>query len=352
MANVAQLDQFDEVVDVRTPREYGEDHVPGAVNRPVLFDDERARVGTLYKQVSAFSGRKLGAALVSRNIGQHVETSFMDKPRAWRPLVYCWRGGQRSAAMVHVLREIGWDARQLDGGYRAYRRAVAAELPLLARRYRLRVVCGLTGSGKTRLLQALHALGAQVLDLEELAAHRGSVLGNVPDRPQPAQKMFESGIWWRLRSFDVSRPVFLESESKRIGALQVPDDLTLAMRGSECVWVESDMGVRVQRLKQEYAHFLADSAVLAQHLGRLTQLHGHTAIERWKELADRREWDELVRELLERHYDPAYTRSITSNYPRLPEAHELRIAGVTETDLCAAARALLENAPMLRPAFP
>jgi tRNA 2-selenouridine synthase len=249
MANVTQLAEFDEVVDVRTPREYVEDHVPGAVNRPVLSDDERARVGTMYKQVSAFSGRKLGAALVSRNIGEHVETSFMDKPRAWRPLVYCWRGGQRSAAMVHVLREIGWDAQQLEGGYRAYRRAVTADLPLLARRHRFRVVCGLTGSGKTLLLQALHGLGAQVLDLEQLAAHRGSVLGNVPDRPQPAQKMFESGIWSRLRSFDVDRPVFVESESKRIGALQLPDDLALAMRGSECVWVESEMAARVQHLK-------------------------------------------------------------------------------------------------------
>ncbi|HXX12988.1 MAG TPA: tRNA 2-selenouridine(34) synthase MnmH [Burkholderiales bacterium] len=352
MATVTQLTEFDEVVDVRTPREYAEDHVPGAVNRPVLSDDERARVGTLYKQVSAFSGRKLGAALVSRNIGDHVETSFMDKPRAWRPLVYCWRGGQRSAAMVHVLREIGWEAQRLEGGYRAYRRTVVAELPLLARRYRFRVVCGLTGSGKTLLLQALHDLGAQVLDLEQLAAHRGSVLGDLPGRPQPAQKMFESGIWWSLRSFDPQRPVFLESESKRIGGLQVPEDLTLAMRSSECVWVESNMAARVQYLKQEYAHLLADSAVLAQQLDRLIQLHGRVTIERWNDLAQRREWDELVRELLERHYDPAYTRSITANYARLPEARPLRIANVTEADLLGAARALLESASQLRLALP
>jgi tRNA 2-selenouridine synthase len=343
MANVTQLAQFDEVVDVRTPREYAEDHVPGAVNRPVLSDDERVRVGTLYKQVSAFSGRKLGAALVSRNIGQHVETSFMDKPRAWRPLVYCWRGGQRSAAMVHVLREIGWDAQQLEGGYRAYRRAVATELPLLARRYRFRVVCGLTGSGKTCLLQALHSLGAQVLDLEQLAAHRGSVLGNVPDRPQPAQKMFESGIWWRLRSFDAGRPVFIESESKRIGALQVPDDLALAMRGSECVWVESDIAARVRHLKQQYAHFLADSAVLAEQLDRLTQLHGRATIERWNDLAQSGEWDELVRDLLERHYDPAYTRSIASHYGRLSDARQVRVDDPIDANVASAARALLSG---------
>jgi len=343
MANVTQLTEFDEVVDVRTPREYAEDHVPGAVNRPVLSDDERARVGTLHKQVSAFSGRKLGAALVSRNIGEHIEKSFMDKPRAWRPLVYCWRGGQRSAAMVHVLREIGWDAQQLDGGYRAYRRAVAAELPLLARRYRLRVVCGLTGSGKTLLLQALQGLGAQVLDLEQVAAHRGSVLGNVPGRPQPTQKMFESGIWWRLSGFDPNRPVFLESESKRIGALQVPEDLAAAMRGSECVWIGCDMGTRVQHLKQEYAHFLADAALLGEQLDRLTQLHGRAAIERWKELGQRREWDALVLELLERHYDPAYTRSIVSHYSRLPLACKVRIDGPIDANVIAVARTLLDD---------
>ena len=184
-AKLAQLADFDEVIDVRTPSEFAEDHVPDAVNRPVLSDEERARVGTLYKQVSAFTGRKTGAALVSRNIARHIETSFMDKPKSWRPLVYCWRGGKRSEAMVHILREIGWDAQRLEGGYKAYRRTVVGELPQLVQHYSLRVVCGLTGSGKSRLLQTLSSLGAQVLDLEKLAAHRGSVLGNLPDQPQP-----------------------------------------------------------------------------------------------------------------------------------------------------------------------
>jgi tRNA 2-selenouridine synthase len=280
---------------VRTPSEFAEDHVPGAVNRPVLSDEERARVGTLYKQVAAFTGRKLGAALVSRNIARHVETSFMDKPKSWRPLVYCWRGGKRSEAMVHILREIGWDAHRLEGGYKAYRRAVVAELPELAQRYSLRVVCGLTGSGKTRLLEALDALGAQVLDLENLAAHRGSVLGNIPQQPQPAQKMFESRIWSRLRSFDAKRPVFVESESKRIGALQVPDQLMASMWDSECVRVETDIATRVQLLREEYAHFLADAATLGRQLDCLVQLHGRAAIERWKQLAQRADWDALVR---------------------------------------------------------
>jgi tRNA 2-selenouridine synthase len=341
MANVAQLAEFDEVVDVRTPAEYAEDHVPGAVNCPVLSDEERARVGTLYKQVSAFTGRKLGAALVSRNIANHVEASFMEKPKSWRPLVYFWRGGKRSEAMVHILREIGWDAHRLEGGYKAYRRAVVAELPQLARRCRLLVVCGLTGSGKSRLLEALDSLGAQVLDLEKLAAHRGSVLGNLPDQPQPAQKMFESGIWWRLLSFDTQRPVFVESESKRIGALQVPDELMVSMWDSQCLWVETDTGTRVELLKEQYAHFLAEPAALGRQLDCLVQLHGRATIERWKDLAQRGEWDALVRELLERHYDPAYTRSIASHYPCLPQARRVEIASCDNTSFAAVANALI-----------
>ena len=342
MANVAQLAEFDEIIDVRTPSEFAEDHVPGAVNRPVLSDEERARIGTLYKQVSAFTGRKLGAALVSRNIAEHLEVSFLDKPKSWRPLIYCWRGGKRSEAMMHILREVGWDAHRLDGGYKAYRRTVVADLPRLAHRVVFRVVCGLTGAGKSRLLQTLERLGAQVLDLERLAAHRGSVLGHLPGEPQPAQKMFESRIWWRLQGFDSKAAVFVESESKRIGALQVPDELMDAMRQSACVQVETDTATRVQLLLEQYAHFLADPAELVLQLDRLAQLHGRAAVERWKALAQRCEWDLLVRELLEHHYDPAYGRSVAAHYPRLNEGPHLLIGSSLESSFVTAALSLLQ----------
>jgi tRNA 2-selenouridine synthase len=341
VAAVAQLADFDEVIDVRTPVEFAEDHVPGAVNRPVLSDEERARVGTLYRQVSSFAGRKAGAALVSRNIARHIEDSFMERPKTWRPLIYCWRGGKRSAAMAHILREIGWDAHRLDGGYKAYRRAVLAELPQLARSFRFQVVCGLTGSGKSRLLQELERLGGQVLDLEQLAAHRGSVLGNLPHALQPAQKMFESGIWARLRSLTPERPVFVESESKRIGALHVPDELMAAMWGSECVQVDTDIDTRVELLKDEYAHFLGDTATLGRQLDCLAQLHGTAAIQRWKEMAQRSEWDAVVRELLERPYEPAYTRSIVAHYSELSRARTVRIAAYRDASFLEAARLLM-----------
>ena len=344
MANLTQLADFDEVIDVRTPSEFAEDHVPHAVNRPVLTDQERAHVGTLYKQVSAFTGRKVGAALVSRNIAQHIEQEFMDNPRSWRPLVYCWRGGKRSDAMVHILREIGWDAHRLEGGYKAYRRTVVAELPHLARRCSLRVICGLTGSGKSYLLQTLTSFGAQVLDLENLAAHRGSVLGGLPDQPQPAQKMFESRIWWQLRNFRTSAPVFVESESKRIGQLRVPEELMTVMRESECFRVNTSIATRVRLLMEHYPHFLADPVELGRQLDRLVQLHGRAAIERWKALAEQGEWQVLVQELLEHHYDPAYNRSIAAHYPRLAQARSVEIATCDEASFGAAARALIADA--------
>lgn len=317
---VAQLEDFDEIIDVRSEGEFAEDHIPGAVNLPILNNAEREKVGTIYKQVSSFDAKKIGAALVSANIARHLQESLLDRPRDWRPLVYCWRGGGRSGALAHVLTQIGWRAGRLDGGYKAYRRAVIDDLQTLPARFQWRVICGMTGTGKSRLLRALHTHGAQVLDLEELAAHRGSVLGNLPDAPQPPQKLFDSQVWHALRQFDPKYPVFVESESKKIGNLRVPEALIEAMWQSTCVVIEATMPVRVSLLQDEYAHFLHDAALLNVQLDCLRPLHGSTVIDTWQTLARDGIWDQLTEELLTRHYDPAYTRAITNHYPQLPQA--------------------------------
>jgi len=206
-ATLAQLDQFDEIIDVRTPAEFAEDHIPGAINCPVLDNEERIRVGTLHKQVSPFEANKVGAVLVVHNIARHIETRFHDRPKNWRPLIYCWRGGKRSGAMTIILSQIGWQARQLEGGYKTYRRGVNTELETLPQQFQYLTVCGPTGSGKSALLQALQAAGGQVLDLEQIARHKGSVLGALPDRPQPAQKRFETLLWDRLRRLDPAQAI-------------------------------------------------------------------------------------------------------------------------------------------------
>jgi tRNA 2-selenouridine synthase len=337
---------FDAVIDARTPAEFTEDHIPGATSAPVLYDAERAEVGTLYKQVSAFEAKKVGAELIARNVARHIKILFSDKAKTWRPLVYCWRGGKRSGAMAHILREIGWDAQTLPGGYKAYRKWVVQQLEIVPQQFDFQVVHGPTGSGKSRLLSALARAGAQVLDLEALAAHRGSVLGGLPDRPQPSQKMFESLLLKDLSAFDDARPVYVEGESKKIGQLQVPEALIARMRTSPCVRLETDTETRVTLLLDEYRHFLEDRVVLEAQLDCLVSLHGRERISGWKELAANGAWREFVARLLAEHYDPAYRRSSHRNFARLPEARVLRIASADDAAFLFAASTLLDRAPV------
>ncbi len=334
---------FDTVIDCRSPAEYAEDHIPGALSAPVLDDVERATVGTLYKQVSPFDAKKLGAALVAKNVARHVQTVLAGKGRDWRPLVYCWRGGKRSGAMAHILREIGWPAETLPGGYRAYRRWVVGELETIPQNLTFNVVHGPTGSGKSRLLAALRRAGAQVLDLEDLAAHRGSVLGNLPDRPQPSQKWFESLLLNELAAFDAARTVFVEGESKKIGQLQVPEALIAAMRSSPCMVLDTAPEARVELLLEEYRHFVENRAALEAQLDCLVALHGREKIAAWKSLAAQGEWRQFVKTLLVEHYDPAYRRSASRNFSQLPQAEKLLILRSDERSFADAARMLLEE---------
>jgi tRNA 2-selenouridine synthase len=347
---VEALPAFIDRIDVRTPSEFAEDHVPGAVNWPVLDDDERARVGTMYVQVSAFDARKIGAALVARRIADIVEHRACDKPREWQPVVYCWRGGQRSRSLVHVLCEVGWRAAQLDGGYRAYRRHVVASLATSPQQFEYRLVCGLTGCGKSRLLAALCAAGAQVLDLEGIARHRGSLLGDLPDAPQPSQKFFESELFAALSSFDHKRVVYVESESRKIGTVQIPDALLAAMRASPCLLVETPKPLRVALLKDEYEHFLTATDALSSRLARLLPVHGKKTIERWTAMAESGDHPALIDELLTLHYDPMYTRSIDRNFPLHRDATVAEVRDISAPGFATLAHDVLARAMRAEPA--
>ncbi len=336
---VDELGEFTVLIDVRSPAEYALDHVPGAINCPVLEDEERIRVGTTYVQVNSFEAKKVGAALVSRNIARHIETLWLDKPRDWKPLIYCWRGGNRSGAMAHVLAKIGWPAIQLDGGYKAYRAHVGEALttpPQLS----YKVICGTTGSGKSRLLEVLDSIGAQVLDLEQLAAHRGSVLGHLPSQPQPSQKMFETLIWDKLRHFDPALPVFVESESKKVGNLRVPDAVMEQMRLSPCISLTLSRPNRVRLLMEDYHHFTDDPSLLNTQLDCLVKLHGRDKITAWHDMANGGNMPQLVDELLVDHYDPAYIRSIDRNFTLFGQAEVLELSDIGKDDFLAAAHAL------------
>lgn len=341
VVGVEQLRHYAERIDVRSPAEFALDHIPGAVSHPVLDDVERARIGTLHRHESAFAAKRAGASLIATNIGAMLASAFADKPRDWRPLVYCWRGGKRSAALTYVLNEIGWKAVQLDGGYKSYRRAVIVALEELPQRFRYRVVCGVTGSGKSRLLQALAHAGAQVLDLEQLARHRGSLLGDVPGAPQPSQKRFESLLWETLSAFDPARPVYVESESKKVGEIRVPQNLIDAMWASPCIRLETPLRVRVALLREDYAHFLEHPEELLAKLAHLRPLVGVETSTRWCAMAAAGDFDALVSDLLLEHYDPAYLRSMRRNYPGYKDASIVPMPDAGPIAQDAAAKALI-----------
>jgi tRNA 2-selenouridine synthase len=340
LVTVAQLPSFDEVIDVRSPSEFADDHIPGAINCPVLSDEERERVGTLYKQVSPFEARKVGGALVARNIAHHLETLFQDRPKNWRPLIYCWRGGQRSGAMATIFSQVGWATGQLQGGYKAYRHEVRRELDELPPTLRFKVLCGPTGSGKSRLLTALKQSGHQVLDLEALAQHRGSVLGAQPDTPQPAQKWFDSQLLEELKALSPSHPVYIESESKKIGLISLPDALFAAMHGSDCLVVEVPLAERVRFLQEDYNFFLQHPETLVHQLGFLKGRHPNSVLQDWAEFAHSGRFTELVEQLLTLHYDPLYWHSMERQYTKLAEAPRLVLDSLAPEALAGTAALL------------
>ncbi len=341
---LAQLGAFDAVIDARSPSEFAEDHLPGAINGPVLDDAERVLVGTLYKQQGAFEAKRVGAPIAARNIAALIDSRFAAMPRTWKPLVYCWRGGGRSGAMVHLLRQVGWDAVRLEGGYKGFRRQVAAELEAMPAAFAFHVICGATGSGKSRLLEALAASGAQVLDLEVLASHRGSLLGELPDAPQPSQKAFETAIWSALARFDPRRPVFVESESKKVGNVRVPEMLMARMREGRCSRLEAGTRERVAMLMEDYPHLIERPEVLVGKIECLEALHGTGTIARWKALIASGQWHAVVADLLESHYDPAYRRSMYRNYSGAAAAAPLAIGDISRESFLALARVVASKA--------
>lgn len=337
-ATLSQLAEFDEIIDVRSPAEFAEDHIPGAINCPVLNDAERALVGTLYVQESPFAARKIGAALVAKNIARHLETKFSSHPKSWKPLIYCWRGGQRSGAMSIILNQVGWAAHKLNGGYKDYRREVIRQMETLPDTLQFKVLCGPTGSGKSRFLQALADTGHQVLDLEVLARHRGSVLGEIPEIPQPSQKWFESDVLQTLATFDPAQPVYIEAESRKIGRLSVPEALYRAMHRGTCLMLETPLPIRIGGLLEDYPHFTADAERLKAQLDFLQPFHARSLIKIWQEQILAGDFAALVESLLTRHYDPAYFRALTKHYPDLAQAQVIMLSALAPETLLQQAR--------------
>ena len=320
---LAQLDAFDTVIDARSESEFALDHLPGALNWPTLNDEERKLIGTIYVQVNQFEAKKRGAAIAARNIAAHIERNVIDKPKDWKPLAYCWRGGKRSGSLSLILDQIGFRVTLVEGGYKAFRAAMLLDIAQKAQQLDWRVVCGTTGSGKTRLLHALVEVGAQVLDLEGLANHRSSVLGAIPGQPQPTQKRFDTLIWDALRRFDPARPVFVESESKKVGNVAVPATLVERMRASPCLDLSLPMDQRVALLLEDYDFFVKDRAYFCDRLDVLADFRGKVQVQAWKDQVAAGRFEPVVQDLLTQHYDPVYRQSMERNFSLYPQARTI-----------------------------
>ena len=305
---------FDTLIDVRSPAEYALDHIPGAINLPALSNDERITVGTIYKQISAFDARKIGAVMVARNVAAHVEGPLAQHDGAWRPLVYCWRGGQRSGAFATILQQIGWRADTVQGGYRAYRRLVSAALYDTPLPHQLILLDGYTGTAKTDILARLALRAVQVIDLEGLARHRGSLLGKMPGG-QPSQKKFETDLAHALATLDPIRPVVVEAESSKIGDRVIPPMLWQAMCAAPRIVIDAPVAARADWLLHAYADMIADPALLKQRLLPLRLHRPGPVVDGWLALIDRGDFRALTLALMADHYDLAYAKSRRQNDP-------------------------------------
>ncbi|MDJ0658086.1 MAG: tRNA 2-selenouridine(34) synthase MnmH [Crocosphaera sp.] len=302
-----------EIIDVRSEHEFSEDHIPGAINLPVLKNEERRKIGTIYKQISPFEAKKLGASFIFNNISQHIYQQFLDKKSDYTPLIYCWRGGQRSQSLAIILAQIGWDVMVLKGGYKTYRSYVCQELATLPLQFNYNILCGLTGTGKTYFLQGLKQQGYQILDLEKVANHRGSLLGEKwksDVKSQPSQKYFDSLLLQQFQQFDVHQPIWIESESYKIGNVYLPGSLWKKMKQSPCVEIQLPLEKRVNFLLGEYSYLTENPEILKDKLKYLKTYYGWNKVSQWYDWIEGKEWKQLVEDLLITHYDPAYERSL------------------------------------------
>ncbi|MEM7468571.1 MAG: tRNA 2-selenouridine(34) synthase MnmH [Pseudomonadota bacterium] len=301
-------EQFDEIIDVRSPAEFAEDHIPDAVNLPVLSDDERTEVGTIYCQESRQHARRIGASYVTRNISEHLTQHFADKPNSYRPLIYCWRGGMRSESMATILNSVGWYSKTVSGGYRSWRQEVVKHLRNNPLEYRFILIDGQTGTNKTKVLSKLATKQLQILDLECLAQHRGSVFGSLENNKQPSQKMFESMIFDELSKFDPSKPIFVEAESPKIGRRALPASVVDNMRRSPRIELRAAPKTRAKGLVATYSDLVCSPRRLLAAIEYLRPYHSRSKIEQWKTLTHDGDFEELAFGLVTEHYDPCYAR--------------------------------------------
>ena len=305
--------KFDTIIDVRSPLEFAEDHIVGAINCPVLSDLERQKVGTIYKKESSFKAKIIGSSLTAKNIAFHIENKFMEKKGSWQPLIYCWRGGQRSKAFSIVLSEVGWRTNQLKGGYKEYRNQVINFLDNIGPKLKITLISGKTGSAKTKILKSIENEGGQILDLEGLANHKGSLLGKIPDLIQPSQKFFESLIFNKIQNLNLKDKIYIEAESSKIGNIHIPKSIWKKMIKSPRIEISANVELRAKFLVSDYDYMCNNPTLINPIIKGLKNRLSKKLFDEWTNLIDRKKWFDLTKSFLENHYDPSYSSNTIKN---------------------------------------
>ena len=305
--------KYDTIIDVRSPSEFEIDHIVGAINCPILYDDERQKVGTIYKQISSFKAKIIGSSLSAKNIAFHIEKEFLEKKGSWKPLIYCWRGGQRSKAFSIVLSEVGWRTYQLSGGYKEYRNDIIKYLDNIGMKLKIILISGKTGSAKTKILHSIRDQGAQILDLEGLARHKGSLLGAIPNLKQPSQKFFESLLFYEINKLNLKKNIFIEAESSKVGNVHIPKSIWSNMILSKRIEVVADVNTRAKFLIDDYQYMCKNPILIKPMIKGLKSRLSNNLIDSWEKLIDEKKWFELTKSFLENHYDTSYSSNTIKN---------------------------------------
>ena len=336
-----EYNNFDTIIDVRSPSEFEEDHIVGAINCPVLSDLEREKVGTIYKRESTFKAKIIGSSLTARNIAKHIEERFLEYKGSWQPLVYCWRGGQRSKAFAIILSEVGWRTQQLEGGYKEYRNHVLEFMDTIGSKLKIILISGKTGCAKTKILQSIAQQGGQILDLEGLANHKGSLLGKIPNLKQPSQKFFESKLFYQLKQLNLKKEVFLEAESSKIGNIHIPKTIWAKMIVSPRIEIKADIHLRSTFLVKDYEYMCENPELINPIILGLRKRLSKKLVDSWKELIDQKKWQELTRSFLENHYDPSYSSNTIKNDRKVIK--EIKAKSFNSSEITKIASSIIKN---------
>jgi tRNA 2-selenouridine synthase len=296
------------VLDVRSPGEYAQGHIPGALSFPLFSNEERKEVGTLYKQTGPEEALLKGLDFVGPKMSEFIRMAGKLSPER-KVAVHCWRGGMRSRSMAWLLETAGFQVKILSGGYKAFRNAVLHDE---IKPEKLMVLGGLTGSGKTPVLHALEAAGDQVLDLEKLACHKGSAFGSVGELPQPTQEQFENEIYSALFLADKAKMIWVEDESKAIGKLRVPNEVYDLLRSSKLLFLEQSRESRLQRITDLYGQ--ADPEILATFIRKIAKRLGGLRLKLALEALTNRNITEAASQVLE-YYDRTYLFGLEQREP-------------------------------------